>query len=170
MFGGPRLDEVLETPSGKVELAPEYITGDLPRLQRSLARRNGDGFVLVSRRHVRSNNSWMHNLPSLVSGRERCTLLIHPRDAARLGLEDGKQARVRSQAGSLTAPVEVSDEMMPGVVCLPHGWGHDKPGAKLSVAAEHAGVCNNILAPGTLVDALSGNAVVNGIPVELSPL
>jgi anaerobic selenocysteine-containing dehydrogenase len=166
----PRLDEVLETPSGQVELAPEYITGDLPRLQRSLARRNGDGFVLVSRRHARSNNSWMHNVPSLVSGRDRCTLLIHPRDAARLGLEDGKPARVRSQAGSLTAPVEVSDEMMPGVVCLPHGWGHDKPGARLSVAAEHAGVCNNVLAPGTRVDELSGNAAVNGIPVELFPI
>jgi anaerobic selenocysteine-containing dehydrogenase len=163
----PRLDEVLETPSGKVELAPAYITGDLPRLQRSLSQPDGNGLVLVSRRHVRSNNSWMHNLPSLVSGRDRCTLLVHPEDAARLGLEDGKRARVSSQAGSLTAPVEVSDEMMPGVVCLPHGWGHDKPGTRLSVAAEHAGVCNNVLAPGTRVDELSGNAAINGIPVKL---
>jgi anaerobic selenocysteine-containing dehydrogenase len=111
----------------------------------------------------------MHNVPALVSGRDRCTLLIHPEDAAAAGLADGDAARVTSQAGSLTVPVEVSDEMRPGVVCLPHGWGHDKPGARLRVAAEHAGVCNNHLAPGHLVDPLSGNAIVNGIPVEVAP-
>jgi anaerobic selenocysteine-containing dehydrogenase len=164
----PRLSEVLRTPSGRVELAPPYLTADLPRLRGRLGRPAG-GLVLVSRRHVRSNNSWMHNVPELVSGRERCTLLIHPDDAARAGLEDGKRARIRSEAGSLVAPVEVSDEMMPGVVCLPHGWGHDKPGARTGVASEHAGVCNNLLAPGALVDVPSGNAAVNGIPVEVAP-
>jgi anaerobic selenocysteine-containing dehydrogenase len=163
-----RLDAVLQTPSGRIELAPDYITGDLPRLAESLERRP-EGLVLVSRRHVRSNNSWMHNVPSLVSGRDRCTLLIHPRDAEASGVEDGKPARVRSAAGSLVVPAEVSDEMMPGVVCLPHGWGHDKAGAQLSVASEHAGVCNNVLAPGTFVDVPSGNAAVNGIPVEVGP-
>jgi anaerobic selenocysteine-containing dehydrogenase len=109
----------------------------------------------------------MHNLPALMTGRERCTLLIHPDDAERSGLADGDLARIRSQAGSVEAPVEVSDEMLPGVVCLPHGWGHDKPGARLSVAREHAGVCSNVLAPSTLLDVPSNNAVVNGIPVEV---
>jgi anaerobic selenocysteine-containing dehydrogenase len=164
----PRLDEVLQTPSGKIELAPAYITADLPRLSERLGRRP-EGLVLVSRRHLRSNNSWMHNVPSLVSGRDRCTLLIHPQDAAASGVEDGKSACVRSAAGSIVVPVEVSDEMMPGVVCLPHGWGHDKEGARLSVASEHAGVCNNVLAPGSFVDLPSGNAAVNGIPVEVGP-
>jgi anaerobic selenocysteine-containing dehydrogenase len=125
--------------------------------------------VLVSRRHIRSKNSWMHNVRVLVKGKDRCTLLVHPEDAARIGLEDGSAARVSSEAGSIIAPVEVSDEMLPGVVCLPHGWGHDKPGARLAVAREHAGVNNNILAPGEFVDVLSGNAAVNGIPVEVVP-
>jgi anaerobic selenocysteine-containing dehydrogenase len=165
----PRLDEVLKTPSGKVELAPPYIAADVERLAKRLGR-SDPSLVLVSRRHVRSNNSWMHNVASLVTGRDRCTLLIHPEDAARSGVADGAPARVRSKAGEVVAPIEVSDEMMPGVVCLPHGWGHDKPDAKLSVAAQHAGVCNNVLAPGELVDVPSGNAVVNGIPVEVLPV
>jgi anaerobic selenocysteine-containing dehydrogenase len=163
----PRIPEVLETPSGKIELAPGYIVADVPRLRRRLARRDA-GLVLVSRRHLRSNNSWMHNVPALMTGKDRCTLLVHPEDAGRIGLANGGLARIQSKAGSVTAPVEVSEEMMPGVVCLPHGWGHDRPGAKLSVASQHAGVCNNILAPGELVDAISGNAVVNGIPVEVT--
>jgi anaerobic selenocysteine-containing dehydrogenase len=110
----------------------------------------------------------MHNVAPLMTGRDRCTLLVHPSDATRLGLRDGGRAAIRSEAGRIEAPVEVSDEMMPGVVCLPHGWGHDKPNTRLAVAAEHAGVCNNLLAPGGLVDVPSGNAVVNGIPVEVS--
>ena len=164
----PRLAEVLHTPSGKLELAPPYIVADVPRLAARLERRDA-GLVLVSRRHVRSNNSWMHNVPSLVTGRDRCTLLIHPDDAARAGVADGAKAVIRSKAGQLVVPVEVSDEMMPGVVCLPHGWGHDKADVRLSVASRHAGVCNNVLAPGELVDVPSGNAIVNGIPVELAP-
>ena len=164
----PRLDEVLATPSGRIELAPTYITDDLPRLVAALERET-PSLVLVSRRDIRSNNSWMHNVSGLVSGRDRCTLLVHPDDAERSGLEDGKPARIRSGVGELVAPTRVTDEMMPGVVCLPHGWGHDKPDARLSVAAEHAGVCNNVLAPGDFVDVPSGNAAVNGIPVEIGP-
>ncbi len=164
----PRLGEVLMTSSRKIELAPLYITADLPRLAARLERRE-TGLVLVSRRHVRSNNSWMHNVPELVSGKERCTLLIHPEDAARFGVKDGAPARITSKAGSLVAPAEVSDEMMRGVVCLPHGWGHDKPGTRTSVANAHAGVCNNVLAPGDGIDVPSGNAIVNGIPVEVAP-
>lgn len=165
----PRLPAPLQTPTGKIELTPAWITADLPRLQRRLQRRSDD-LLLVSRRHLRSNNSWMHNVEKLVRGRDRCTLLIHPDDAQRLGIADGAPARVASEAGSIVAPAEVSDEMMPGVVSLPHGWGHDRAGAQLSVAARYAGVNNNLLAPGTLVDVPSGNAVVNGIPVNVAPL
>lgn len=164
----PRAGEVVSTPSGKIDLAPDYIVGDLPRLAARLGRRR-DGLLLISRRHLRSNNSWMHNVPVLVKGKDRCTLLIHPRDAARTGVQDGALARVSSEAGAIDVPVEVSDEMMPGVVSLPHGWGHNIEGTRLAVARDHPGVNNNLLAPGTLVDERSGNAIVNGIPVEVVP-
>jgi anaerobic selenocysteine-containing dehydrogenase len=164
----PRLREVLCTPSGTVPLAPEPFVADVPRLQDRLVRPR-DGLVLVSRRHLRSKNSWLHNVRVLVKGKDRCTLLMHPEDGARLAIADGSTARISSEAGSILAPVELSDEMLPGVVCLPHGWGHDKEGTRLSVAREHAGVNNNLLAPGDFVDTLSGNAAVNGIPVEVVP-
>ena len=163
----PRLDEVIAHPDAMIDLAPAPVVADIPRLEARLDRPD-DGLLLTSRRHVRSNNSWMHNVPVLVKGKDRCTLLIHPDDAAVAGLTDGEVARVSSEAGSLEVPVEVSDEMRPGVVSLPHGWGHDKPGTRQSVAAEHAGVNNNVLAPGTFVDVPSGNAAVNGIPVEVT--
>jgi len=165
----PRLPAALQTPNRRIELTPAWISADLPRLQRRLQRR-ADDLLLVSRRHLRSNNSWMHNVEKLVRGRDRCTLLIHPDDAHRFGVTDGAPARVSSEAGSIVVPAEVSDEMMPGVVSLPHGWGHDLDGVQLSVAARHAGVNNNLLAPGTLVDVPSGNAIVNGIPVQVGPL
>ena len=164
----PRLDEVLRTPSGRVDLAPPYITADLDRLRDRLDRPEPD-LLLVSRRDLRSNNSWMHNAPVLMKGRARCTLLISPDDAAGRGLVHGSMARVTSEAGSLDVACEVSDEMMSGVVCLPHGWGHDRPGARLSVASQHAGVNSNRLNPGFLVDVPSGNQVVNGVPVEVEP-
>jgi anaerobic selenocysteine-containing dehydrogenase len=165
----PRAREVVRTPSGKIELAPTYVVADVPRLRERLRRADDGSLVLVSRRHVRSNNSWMHNVRVLVKGKDRCTLLVHPDDAARLGLHDGGDAQVVSEAGSVVAPVEVTDEMRRGVVSLPHGWGHDRPGVRLSIAAEHAGVNNNHLAPGAMVDVPSGNAIVNGIPVEVAP-
>ena len=164
----PRIDEIVTHPDGMVDLAPGYITADLGRLER-LIDRPAEPLVLTSRRHLRSNNSWMHNVGVLVSGRERCTLLIHPDDAAAAGVVHGETAVVSSVNGRIEAPVEVSDEMMPGVVSLPHGWGHDKPGTRQSVAREHPGVNNNLLAPPDFVDALSGNAAVNGIPVEVTP-
>jgi anaerobic selenocysteine-containing dehydrogenase len=126
--------------------------------------------VLIGRRQLRSNNSWMHNVPRLVSGPDRCTAHVHPDDAARLGLEDGAEARVSGRVGAVTVPVEVTDAIMPGVVSIPHGWGHDADGVELSVAREHAGTNSNELADETLVDPLSGNAVLNGIPVELTPV
>jgi anaerobic selenocysteine-containing dehydrogenase len=123
--------------------------------------------VLIGRRQLRSNNSWMHNLPALVKGKDRCTLHIHPDDAQRLGVVDGGQAVVSSAAGRIEAPVEVTDAIMPGVVSIPHGWGHSAPGVRMQVAAEHAGVNSNVLADESQVDPLSGNAVLNGIPVEV---
>jgi anaerobic selenocysteine-containing dehydrogenase len=166
----PRLPDLLRTPSGRIELAPEPIVADVARLRAALTREHNGGLVLVGRRQLRSNNSWMHNLELLVSGPERCTLHVHPDDAERLGLADGAAARVESRAGALEAPVEVTDAVMPGVVSLPHGWGHDAPGARLGVAGEHAGVNANLLADEELVDALSGNAVLNGIPVAVAPV
>lgn len=169
----PRVDEMVCTPDGLVDLAPEYIVGDLPRLRSRIAETGtamtDGGFRLVSRRHLRSKNSWLHNVKVLVKGKDRCTLLVHPEDAEGVGLVDGGRARVTSEAGCVEVPVEVSDEMMPGVVSLPHGWGHDRPGTRLSVAREHAGVNNNLLAPMHFYDTLSNNHAVNGIPVEVVP-
>ena len=165
----PRLPDVLRTASGKVELAPEPIVADVERLRAALARERNGGMVLIGRRQLRSNNSWMHNLPALVKGKDRCTLHIHPEDAARLGLSDGGRVLVRSAAGRLEAPVELTDAIMPGVVSIPHGWGHDAPGVRMGVASAHAGVNSNVLADESLVEPLSGNAVLNGIPVELAP-
>jgi len=166
----PRLPELLRTESGAVELAPEVVVADVARLRAALAApAPADGLVLVGRRHLRSNNSWMHNLRSLAKGRERCTLLVHPDDARRLGLADGGRARVRSRAGAVEAPVAVSDEIMPGTVSLPHGFGHAAPGARLSVASRRPGVNSNLLTDEHEVDALSGNGVLNGIPVDVAP-
>jgi anaerobic selenocysteine-containing dehydrogenase len=166
----PRLPGALRTPSGKVELAPEPILADLPRLRSALDRSANGQMVLVGRRHLRSNNSWMHNVPRLVSGPERCTAHVNPTDAGRLGLTDGERARVVSRSGEIEIQVEVTENVMPGVVSIPHGWGHDRDGIELSVARQHAGQNSNILAREDLIDPLSGNAVLNGIPIELAPV
>jgi anaerobic selenocysteine-containing dehydrogenase len=163
-----QIDDIICHDDSMVDLAPEYIVADVPRLAQRLER-SDEGLLLISRRHVKSNNSWMHNVRVLMKGKDRCTLLMHPDDASASGISEGDLARVTSEAGSLEVAVELTDEMRPGVVSLPHGWGHDKPGTRQSVAREHAGVNNNILAPGTFVDVPSGNAAVNGIPVEVAP-
>jgi anaerobic selenocysteine-containing dehydrogenase len=165
-----RLPDMLRTASGKVELAPEEIVGDMDRLRAAAARERNGGFVLIGRRQLRSNNSWMHNLPALVKGKERCTLYVHPDDAVLLGLADGELASVTSATGAIEVPVEVTDEIMRGVVSIPHGWGHDADGVRMDVASAHAGVNSNFLADESMVEPLSGNAVLNGIPVEVSPL
>ena len=159
-----RISEVLRTPSGKLELAPEPILADIPRLQAALSAGDG-GFLLIGRRHLRSNNSWMHNLPALAGGTNRCTLQIHPDDAARLGVTD--TAVVTGPGGKLEVPVEITDNIRPGVVSLPHGWGHTAPGTRLSVAATQAGVNVNSLLDSSLLEPLSGTAVLNGVPVEV---
>ncbi|MGW6946571.1 molybdopterin oxidoreductase family protein [Streptomyces xanthophaeus] len=165
----PRLPGVLRTRSGRIELLPDPIAAELPRLRASLADRPA-ALVLVGRRHLRSNNSWLHNVPALIGGSNRCTLQVHPQDADRLGLADGGRARITADGGSLDVPVEVTDTVRTGVVSLPHGWGHDRAGARLSVASAEPGVNVNQLLDGTRLDPLSGTAVLNGFPVELTPL
>lgn len=165
----PRLPGLLKTRSGRIELLPDPIAAELPRLRAALADRPAS-LVLVGRRHLRSNNSWLHNVPALAGGSNRCTLHVHPQDADRLGLTDGARARITADGGSLEVPVEVTDTVRTGVVSLPHGWGHDRAGTRLSVAAEEPGVNVNQLLDGSRLDPLSGTAVLNGFPVELAPL
>lgn len=162
----PRMPEMLRTPTGKIDAAPEAIVADLARAREALVA-EGAGLRLVGRRHLRSNNSWMHNLPRLAGGRARCTLLIHPDDARERGLDDGAAAIVRSRVGVVEVPVEVSDEIMRGVVSLPHGWGHGREGTRLGLAAREPGANSNALADELEIDPLSGNGVLNGIPVEV---
>ncbi|MER6090178.1 molybdopterin oxidoreductase family protein [Streptomyces bluensis] len=164
----PRLPQPLKTVSGKVELLPQPIADDLPRLRQSL-RERPDGLVLVGRRHLRSNNSWMHNVPALTGGTNRCTLHLHPEDAQRLGIADGDAVRIKGAGGEVTAPAEVTDGIRRGVVSLPHGWGHDRPGTRMSHAALDPGVNVNQLLDGSRLDPLSGNAVLNGVPVDVAP-
>jgi anaerobic selenocysteine-containing dehydrogenase len=166
----PRIPEVLRTASGRIELAPGAVLADVERLATTLARERNGGVVLIGRRQLRSNNSWMHNLLAFVKGKDRCTLHVHPRDADRLGLDDGGQALISSATGEIAVPVEVTDAIMPGVVSIPHGWGHAAPGVRLRVASDHAGVNSNVLADETRVDPLSGNAILNGIPVDVAPV
>jgi anaerobic selenocysteine-containing dehydrogenase len=166
----PRIPEILRTPSGKIELAHPSFVADVDRLRSSLerAREKANGqMLLIGRRDLRSNNSWMHNLNVLTKGKERCTLLVHPGDATRLALVDGEMACVTSRAGAVEIPVEVTDAIMPGVVSIPHGWGHNLPGTRMRVAREHAGVNTNILTIAEVVDPLSGNAVLNGVAVTV---
>ena len=164
----PRLPELLTTASGKIELAPPQVMEETTRLAATLDNPPEGGLLLVGRRHLRSNNSWMHNLDVLVKGKERCTLQIHPEDASAAGITDGADVRVSNGTGAVTVPVEVTEDIMPGVVSLPHGWGHDLAGVRLSVASRRPGSNSNLLAATETIDSLSGNAVLNGIPVTVS--
>ena len=163
------LDQVLRTHSGGIELAHDEILADIDRLR----TRMGDGhpeLLLIGRRHVRSNNSWLHNVPGLMRGRDRSTLLMHPEDAGGRALTDGATVSVRTSNGEVTATLEISDEVRRGVVSLPHGWGHDADGARLAVASERPGVNTNVLMARGVIDVPSGNAAVNGVPVEVHAL
>lgn len=165
----PRLPEVLRTPSGHIELAPALMLADLPRAWVDVNAPVSD-LVVIGRRDVRSNNSWMHNLPTLAKGPQRCTLLVHPQDGARLNLVDGGMARLSRLQAHIEVHVQFSPDMMPGVVSLPHGWGHDLPGTRLTLAAQRPGANLNALLDDQLRDPLSGNAVLSGVPVTLSNL
>ncbi|WP_301149129.1 molybdopterin-dependent oxidoreductase [Mycobacterium simiae] len=161
-----QVPDILGTPEKKIRLAPQYLLDDLPRLAARLER-PAESLVLVSRRHLRSNNSWLHNVPALMKGKDRCTLLIHPDDAARCGVTDDDVVTVKSAAGEIKVPVEITDAIMPGVVSLPHGWGHGKPGTRMSVANTSPGANTNALSLPTFVDEPSGNGALNGIPVTV---
>nr|WP_322860264.1 molybdopterin-dependent oxidoreductase [Mycobacterium europaeum]MEA1160773.1 molybdopterin-dependent oxidoreductase [Mycobacterium europaeum] len=162
----PQLPEILGTLDKKIHLAPQYLLDDLPRLTARLER-PAEPLVLVSRRHLRSNNTWLHNVPALMKGKDRCTLLIHPDDAARCGVADDDVVTVKSAAGEIKVPVEITDAIKPGVVSMPHGWGHGKPGTRLAVANNLPGVNTNVLSPPTFIDEPSGNGALNGIPVTI---
>ncbi|MEM9465054.1 MAG: molybdopterin dinucleotide binding domain-containing protein, partial [Actinomycetota bacterium] len=167
----PRLPAALQTENRRIDLWQGPFLDELARLEARAVEWAGDGRLrLIGRRHLRSNNSWMHNVEVLVKGKARCTLQIHPVDAAERGIEAGGQATIRSRVGEVTAEVEVTDIVMPGVVSLPHGWGHGQPGARLEVAARYAGVNSNVLTDPLAMDPVSGTSVLNGIPVEVVPV
>jgi anaerobic selenocysteine-containing dehydrogenase len=157
----------LGTPDRKVQLAPAAYLADLGRLDR-VARPGG--LVMIGRRQVRSNNSWLHNSERLTKGPGRCTVLVHPDDAAARGLVDGAPARVVSTHGAIELPVEITDAMMPGVVSVPHGWGHARPGTRLQVAAQVSGASINDVIDPARIDELSGTSALTGQPVEVQPV
>jgi anaerobic selenocysteine-containing dehydrogenase len=165
----PRLPEALPRSPAVIRLAPEVLVTDLARAAAKLdgaARAPAAGLVLIGRRQLRSNNSWMHNSARLVSGRPRCTLQMNPGDAAARGLSGGP-VELRSRVGAIRVELEITDRMMPGVVSLPHGWGHDRAGTQLRVAEQHAGASLNDVTDETVMDAVSGTASLSGVPVEV---
>ena len=166
----PCLPARLGTGNGRLDLAPARFVDDLPRLRAWAEKESNGSLRLIGRRDLRSNNSWMHNSERLVKGRDRCTLLMHPDDAASRGLTDGQAVSVRSRVGALRVPLQVTADVMPGVVCLPHGWGHHREGMRLRVAEAHAGVSLNDLTDEDRVDALCGTAAFSGTPVEVTPV
>jgi anaerobic selenocysteine-containing dehydrogenase len=168
---GPCLPDRLYTPNRRIDLAPQRLMAELARLVARLERADAspNGLRLIGRRDLRTNNSWMHNSERLVKGRERCTLLMHPDDATERGLAHGQRVRIASRVGAVEAPLEVTDAMRPGVVSLPHGWGHGRPGTRLAVANAHPGVSLNDLTDELLVDGLTGTAAFSGVPVEVTP-
>jgi len=165
-----RFPDAIKTVSGTVELAPQPIIDDLARHTaafEALGQAN-EQLLLIGRRQLKTVNSWMHNLNVLIKGKTDCTLQVHPDDASRLGLIDGGSAQVQSRVGMVVAPVEVTDEVMPGVVCLPHGWGYDEAGIEMYTAKTKPGVNSNALTDDAALDVLSGNCALNAIPVEVT--
>src|SRR5260370_12730418 len=162
----------LRTSDKRIELAPEVLVEDIERVKTKFFENpplhsNGD-LLLIGRRQLRSNNSWMHNSQRLVKGqtgqlgKPRCTILMHPLDAAQRHLRSGQNVSVRSIVGGVVVPIEISEEMMPGVVSIPHGWGHDRLGIQLEVAQQHAGESINDVTDSLTIDALCGTAAFNG--------
>jgi anaerobic selenocysteine-containing dehydrogenase len=189
------LPKRLRTSDKRIELAPDVLVKDVERVKAKLLdwdrgrpvskpstssspgeplSANGH-LLLIGRRQLRSNNSWMHNSQRLVKGQSgllgkpRCTILMHPTDAAHRDLKPGQTVSVRSRVGTLSVPIEISDEMMPGVVSIPHGWGHDRLGVQLEVAQQHAGGSINDITDNLTVDALCGTAAFNGTWVVIEP-
>jgi anaerobic selenocysteine-containing dehydrogenase len=159
---------------GALDLAPDLFVADLDRLRDRFfgaGSTRADGrLLLIGRRHLRNKNSWMHNSPHLMKGKARCTLMIHPEDAERLGIKPGELVTVRSRVGQVSVPAEITGEIMAGVVSLPHGYGHDHHGVQLGVATKHPGVSVNVLTDDQFIDMLSGNAAFNGVAVTVTPV
>ena len=164
----PRLPQILVTDSGRVNLVPDQIAADLPRLLEQVGRTPTSELLLIGRRQLRSANSWLHNVEVLMKGKERCTVQINPDDASRLGVSDGATVAVASATGSVELPAEVTADISRGVVSIPYGWGHGLPGSRTTVASARPGVNSNILTDSGSIDPLSGNAVLNGIPVTVT--
>jgi len=168
------LPERLPKAHGTLDLAPDLFVADLDRLRDRFfgaGSTRADGrLLLIGRRHLRSKNSWMHNSPRLMKGKARCTLMIHPEDADRLGVQSGELVTVRSRVGQVCVPAEITGEIMAGVISLPHGYGHDRRGVQLGVATKHPGVSANVLTDDQFIDMLSGNAAFNGVAVTVAPV
>jgi anaerobic selenocysteine-containing dehydrogenase len=161
----------LRTRDKRIELAPDVIVKDVERVKSKLLDKtspesNGH-LLLIGRRQLRSNNSWMHNSERLVKGKPACTILMHPTDAAHRNFKSGQEVLVQSSVGSVVVPVEISENIMPGVVSIPHGWGHDRDGIQLDVAQQHAGQSINDLTDNQAIDTLSGTAAFNGTLVTV---
>ena len=163
-----QLPDILLTDDHKINLFPEIYKDDLNRLLNK--EDNKEGLLLIGRRQLRSNNSWLHNSYRMVKGRERCTMMIHPNDAANHEIENGEEVEVTSRVGQVKIKAEITDEVGVGTISIPHGWGHHRKGIRMSVAADHAGVSMNDLADELLVDEMSGVAVINGIPVTVKKI
>ena len=166
----PRLATMLEEHERRINLAPEVIMAELDRLDRDRATPSlvGDQLLLIGRRDVRTNNSWLHNTRVGTRGKERCTLQMHPDDAIKRNLDAAESVRISSRVGQLIVPLELCDKMMPGVVSLPHGWGHRGKGLELRVATQHPGVNCNDLTDDAVLEPVVGNAIFNGVPVEVT--
>jgi anaerobic selenocysteine-containing dehydrogenase len=164
------LPEAIKHADKQINLNVDFYQADLARVKEMMQQYDNQEILLIGRRHVRSNNSWLHNSYRLVKGKSRCTLMLHPETAEQHGIEDGQDVRVTSRVGSVVIAAEVTDELMPGVVSIPHGFGHGRKGVKQKIAQAHAGVSVNDLTDDTLIDQLSGNAAVNGVPVQLEAL
>lgn len=166
----PRLAKIVATRSGAIELAPREIVADVPRLRSALSStpRAAGEFSIISKRTLRSMNSWLHNAPRLVSGRPRCLVTMHPDDAPACGLHDGELVTLRSPRAAITLPLRVSDEIKPGVLCMPYGWGHDREGSRLTVARRQGGASYNDLLDAESYDPVSGASVLNGVVVRVT--
>ena len=173
-----QLPGLLRTPDKKLDAAPTVYTTRMREIAQTLSAQPDDAdsnepvrngtFSLIGRRHLRDNNSWLHNSHRLVKGPDRCTLMMHGQDAERLNLQDGDSVSVTSRVGQVALPVEVTDSMMPGVVSLPHGYGHHRPNTELSVAEEFAGVSINDLTDDQIVDPVTGNAAFSDQQVTVA--
>lgn len=164
------LPEVIKHKDKQIHLNVDFYQADLERVQAMMQDYDSKQILLIGRRHVRSNNSWLHNSYRLVKGKPRCTLMLHPETAKEYGIEDGQNVKVISRVGSVMIVAEVTNELMPRVVSIPHGWGHGRKGVKQKIAQAHAGVSVNDLTDDMLIDQLSGNAAVNGVPVQLEAI